>query len=41
LISDAVRDCGNDDKELVAELIRRIDEPGLRAETERRSKETP
>jgi hypothetical protein len=41
LIADAVRNRGNDDKELVAELIRRIDEPGLRAEMERRSKEMP
>lgn len=41
LIADAVRNRGNDDKGLVAELIRRIDEPGLRAEMEKRSKEMP
>jgi hypothetical protein len=41
LIADVVRNRRNNDKEILAELIRRIDEPGLRAEMEKRSKEMP
>jgi hypothetical protein len=41
LIAEVIRIRGSGDKELTAELIRRIDEPGLRAEMEKRSKEMP